>query len=714
MKKYIHVLIFTVLFSVTGFAQTPVPTPPPLVLDDVVKISTTLIQVDATVTDKKGNAVRDLTEEDFEIYENGKKQNITGVTFVAAGETQPVVKNSDKAGKNPLPPTPNEIKPKQIRRTMALVVDDLTLSFESTYFVKRALKKFVDEQMQNGDLVAIIRTGGGIGALQQFTSDKRVLYAAIEKIRWQSYGAGGISAFGPIEATPLEKAKANGAEISEEMIKSERDFIKANKDFREDVFTTGTLGAINYIIRGMKELPGRKSIMLMSDGLQILSQNKDGFNDSTRVLDLLNELVDTANRAEVVVYTMDARGLQSLGATAADDFSALSSQKIAQRLTERRDELFDTQEGLVYLAKQTGGFPIINQNDLNGGIRKVLDDQSYYLIAYEPDEETFDVNKRRFNALEVKVKRDNVNVRYRSGFFGIEDDKIEKPKNLTPYQQISTALTSPFAVNDIKLNLNTVFGSDAKFNYFINSFLYISINDLKFTDEPNKMKKAVFDVLAMSFGDNGTVVESLSKTYTINLKPESYQKLLNEGFVYNFTFPIKKAGAYQMRVAIRDHATEKVGSASQFVEVPQLDKKRLTLSGMIVENLSRELYDKGENASSANPKLKSPDALADTALRSFKRGTVLRYGFEIYNAKSTNLQIKTRVFREGKLIFEGKPKPVETSGQTDAKVKKTGGAINIGEEMETGDYILQVVVTDDSAKEKFNNASQFVQFEVIN
>lgn len=174
MKKYIHALIFVTLLAAASFAQTPIPTPPPLVLDDVVKISTTLIQIDATVTDKKGNAVRDLKAEDFEIYENGKKQEITGVTFVA-GEKQPVIKNSDKTEKNPLPVMPDEIKPEQIRRTIALVVDDLTLSFESTYYVKRALKKFVDEQMQNGDLVAIIRTGGGIGALQQFTSDKRVL-----------------------------------------------------------------------------------------------------------------------------------------------------------------------------------------------------------------------------------------------------------------------------------------------------------------------------------------------------------------------------------------------------------------------------------------------------------------------------------------------------------------------------------------------------------
>ena len=69
-------------------------------------------------------------------------------------------------------------------------------------YARRALKKFVDEQMQEGDLVAIIRTGGGIGALQQFTTDKRQLYAAIDKVRWNPTGTGQIGTFGPMEAKP--------------------------------------------------------------------------------------------------------------------------------------------------------------------------------------------------------------------------------------------------------------------------------------------------------------------------------------------------------------------------------------------------------------------------------------------------------------------------------------------------------------------------------
>ena len=186
-----------------GFAQEAGPTPP--AAEDVVKISTNLIQLDVTVTDKSGKIVGDLKPDDFEIYENGEKQDISNFLFVsAAGTRAEAVKNrKDAPG---IPPPPRTIRAEQVRRTIALVVDDLTLSFESAVRVRQALKKYVDEQMNDGDLVAIIRTGGGVGALQQFTSNKQQLYAAIERVRW-SARRGRIGAFEPInEAARFDKA----------------------------------------------------------------------------------------------------------------------------------------------------------------------------------------------------------------------------------------------------------------------------------------------------------------------------------------------------------------------------------------------------------------------------------------------------------------------------------------------------------------------------
>ncbi|MEZ5428373.1 MAG: VWA domain-containing protein [Pyrinomonadaceae bacterium] len=722
MKRFFPTLFLALMmvFSCPAQQTAPEPTPPPQIDPDVVKISTNLIQVDVSVTDRKGKPVADLRPEDFEVFENGKKQEITNFSFISA-ESESAETEPGKKEKNAVLPPASPLKPEQVRRTIALVVDDLTLSFTSTYYVRRALRKFVDEQMTEGDLVAVIRTGAGIGALQQFTSDKRLLYAAIEKIRWNQYGTGGIGAFAPIESNGENqnydlKGTVEGDEDSDAGVDPQADL----NEFRENVFAAGTLGAINYIVQGMRELPGRKSIMLLSDGFSLFTNSDNRLAESSRVLDALRRLVDQANRSAVIIYTIDARGLVVGGLTAADNVSSLTGDQIEQRLADRRNKLFDSQEGLIYLAKETGGFPIINNNDIAGGIRRILDDQSYYLIGYQPDEETFDPEKRKFNKLEIKVKRKDLKVRYRSGFFGISDEDIpSQPVNRTPEQQILTALTSPFGVSGINLNLNTVFSADNNYKTSLSSFLYIDLRDLKFTDGEDGLKKAAFDLLAVTFGDNGVPVDQISKTYTLNIKENAYQELLKEGFVYYFTLPIEKPGAYQMRVAIRDHGSEKLGAASQFVEVPKLKKKRLTLSGMVLENLTIQQWkdEAAEKPEGQRPQKKT-DPILDTAFRSFKRGTVLRYGFEIYNfrlseGQKPELQMQARLYRDGKVIFEGKPQSVDLFGQTDPKVIKTAGALSLGRQLQAGDYVLQVIVTDPLAKRKYQTSFQFVQFELV-
>ena len=385
-------------------------------------------------------------------------------------------------------------------------------------------------------------------------------------------------------------------------------------------------------------------------------------------------------------------------------------------MSSRRAELSDTQDTLKYLSEETGGFALINSNDLIGGVRRVLEDQSYYLIAYEPDDDTFDAAKRKFNKIEIKVLRPGAKVRYRSGFFNVPDRaKPASPLGSTPTAQLENALVSPFAVNGINLRLNALFGNDAKNVPFVRSLLHVNASDLKFTDAENGKKRAVFDVLAMSFGDNGQIVDQLAKNYTITLKPEGYKKIVADGFVYHFIFPVKKAGAYQYRVAIRDSQGGQVGSASQFIEVPDLKKKRLTVSSIVLENVSADAWRREE---AGTPQPVGSDPMTDTALRRVRAGSVLRYGFEVYNAKLDQAKqprssMRIRVFRDGKQILDGANKPIELRGQTDFQHLKASGAIALGKQMLPGDYILQIIVTDELAKAKQQIATQFVQFEVV-
>lgn len=700
------VLLSVALSSVEVIGQVPTPVPK----DDVVRISTNLIQLDVTVVDGKGRPITDIRRDEIEVYENGRKQAISGFRFVSSQRETMANKPVDR---NAPPVPPSATKPENIRRTIALVVDDLSLSFESAYQTRRSLKKFVDEQMQEGDLVAIVRTGAGIGALQQFTSDKRILYAAIDRVKWNPLGTGGISAFAPIESTfaaESEETPDPGGEDGPQ----QRDGNRALDDFRTQGFVTGTLGALRYIVTGMAVLPGRKSVIMYSDGFALFETNENGQRETSQVTDFLRALIDEANRASVVFYTVDARGLQTAAFTAADSISNTDPAAMNEQAAQRRAQLYDTQEGLSFLADETGGFAIKNNNDLVGGVAKILNDQSYYLVGYEPDDETFDPAKRKFNKLEIKVLRSGATVRYRSGFFNnANTQKTVFNTTMTPVAQLETALISPFAVNGIDLRLNALFAINEKNEPYVRSLLHVDAADLKFEDQPDGSKTTVFDVLAMSFGDNGQPVETLGKTYTLNIKGEAAKKVQSEGFVYHFVFPVRKAGPYQFRVAIRDTKSGTLGSASQFIEVPNIKKGRLMLSGLVVDNISAQEW--REMNAPTGVAVRS-DAMTDTALRRVRRDSVLRYGYEIYNAKGAgtqDLSSKVRIFRDGKLFYEGTQQPVETVGQSAAKGIKAAGALAIGQKLTPGDYVLQVIVTDKLARSKQQLATQFVQFEVV-
>jgi VWFA-related protein len=731
MKALFFSAFALTLSAANAFGQAAKPSStPPGVESGVVKISTNLIRIDVSVTDAKGRAVTDLKQNEIEIYENGVKQEINGFSFVSIPQPKPE-ENKKGVPKDAVivPEAPVALRPEQIKRTIALVVDDLTLSFESAAQTRRALKKFVDEQMQDGDLVGIIRTGAGIGALQQFTSNKRQLYAAIERVKWNPKGLGRFGSFDPIEPTMVETLRRGGdANIDPEDLKAEREFIRGTSDFRESVFTAGTLGALKYIVNGMGELPGRKSVIMFSDGLKLLNRSEGSFGAS-RVLEFLQNLVTEANKKSVIFYPLDARGLVYTGFTAADSVYDPNTQNeglvpetgrrtvpsISDRLNDRNTELFDSQQGLYYLAKETGGFAYTNKNDLSAGVQKVLEDQSYYLVSYQPDGETFDPEKRKFNKLEVKILRNGVSARHRSGFFVGEEEK-RVVVDLNYPTKIMRALTSPFAMNGVTVKLNALFGHSPKTGYFVHSFLHIDASDLTFKKQPNGDYQANFDILAISYGDNGVPVDKNNAVGSITVKADQLERVRREGIAYSFIFPVKQPGAYQLRVAIMDRESTEVGSANQFVEVPNLKKEGITLSGIVLENIPR-----GGPSTNVSTKAADLPALQDsrfaTASRTFSRGTVLRFGVEILNVKAnagtqSDLRVQARVFHDRQLVFQSKETSLDTAAATGTGSLLHNDAIQLGENLLPGDYVLQILVTDNASKKK-SVAAQYVQFEVL-
>jgi len=184
------------------------------------------------------------------------------------------------------------------------------------------------------------------------------------------------------------------------------------QEFRSSAFTVGTMGAIRFIADGLKELPGRKSVTLVSEGFSVF-----GFGmDNQLIRDYLRRLVDHANRAGVVVYALDPRGLVVTGMSAADSVNPTRSGQVAMM---RSAALRDSQDGLKYLAGETGGFAVVDSNDLAGGMRRIVTDQNgYYLLGYQPDAGTVHTDgSGRYMKLKIKVKPKGLHVRTRSGFY---------------------------------------------------------------------------------------------------------------------------------------------------------------------------------------------------------------------------------------------------------------------------------------------------------
>ena len=563
--------------------------------------------------------------------------------------------------------------------------------------MRNALKKFVDQQMQPGDLVAIIRTGAGIGALQSFTADKRQLYAAIDRVKFNAIGRVGVSSF-----EPLGSGGGDAGAMAE----------------RGSIMTAGTLGAIRYVVDGLREVPGRKSMVLFSENLKLFIAG----DIDQRAMDEMHRLTDAANRSSVVIYSIDPRGLQYTGLTAADNTAGMNARQISRVPMQRSMQIFNSQDGMVQLADQTGGLFVHDDNDIPGALQKVMaDTEGYYLIGYHPAASTFDAKTEqpKYHRVQVKVLRAGMHVRSRNGFLGTSDREA-MPVARTPQQQILHALTSPFNSGTIPVRLTGLFSYAPKVGSYLNAMLYIDAKALKFEDEPDDWHKAVFEIVAVTFGDNGQAVDDTGRTYTMRIRGDSYKQALQNGFVYTMHHVVKKPGAYQLRVALRDDGSKQLGSASQFVEVPDVHNGRLTLSSLVIKEDDDVATAKppagvpaaegGEGHSTGNPD-------GSPAVRVFRRGTGLLYVCQALNAQTSpgnqaDLELRTRLFHDGQQIYEGKPMPLDSKSQTDQKNLVVAGAMKLGAAMAAGDYVLQVIVTDKLAKEKYATSAQSMDFEL--
>jgi hypothetical protein len=296
---------------------------------------------------------------------------------------------------------------------------------------------------------------------------------------------------------------------------------------------------------------------------------------------------------------------------------------------------------------------------------------------------------------------------------------------------------SPFGAGAINLRLTPLFANLPETGSILRSLLHIDARDLAFTDEPDGAHKATIEVTGVIFDDNGGVAAQHRRTHTLTIRGRTYERVLAEGFSLVFNMPVKKAGAYQFRVAVRDATSARIGAAGQFVEVPDLRNDRLALSGIALAAATTATREGTQNAAAlrsasgttAPSSGSSSDIVpeeshaagtgASPAVRQFRPGTSLEYELFIYNArldKATSqprLTMQAQLFREGRPVHAGDAAPVELGQLADPKRAPARGRFALDGNLPPGEYTLQLVVTDTLATGKPRSATQQIDFEIV-
>jgi hypothetical protein len=460
-------------------------------------------------------------------------------------------------------------------------------------------------------------------------------------------------------------------------------------------------------------MPGRKSVLFISEGF--ISIDETG--DSLRVRDQLRHLVDSANRASTVIYSLDPSGLRPLGPGA--DFSpeAFSARQETGGMADMGMTAAQAQRevraGITEMAQDTGGFTLFDSNDLET-ITKVLDDQrGYYLLGYVPDASSAAADKSKFYKIQVKVKPKGLSVRSRKGFFATEASFDDPP----PAPGIVDALMSPFATVDVPVRLTALFSEDPKRGALVRCLLHVDGQALTFQEAGEGRKNVVLEAAVAAIGPRGRIVERVGSTYTLSMGDEDAEAARKAGFVLTLDLPVKDDGPHQIRAAAKDTLSGHAGSASQFLEVPELGKGKLALSGIVMSGASQAAPAAASESELADDEWQDPDATP--AVRRFRANSSVAYAFAVYNAERSaddakpQLAVYLNLYRDGARVQSmAKATPAISAPSADAPVA-VGSALRLGSAVPAGSYTLEVVVADRLRKGKGSAAVQSIDFDVV-
>jgi len=639
MKRRARVAaLFTFLAGAALSAGQNPPAPanpsqqPPPPQGPTFRVRVDYVEVDVVVTDQQGNLVRDLKKEDFQVLEDGKPQSINTFTLVNIPIDRP---DRPLFQADPIEPDVKSNEQPFDGRIYVMVIDDYHTNFGRTQRVKLAAKQFIEQRLAANDLMAIVHTFGPSDASQEFTSNKRLLLAAVDR-------------------TQGRKLKSATANRTDEYYRN-RDFrqtgdpVNDPEDAERAFNARSTLDTLRQVSDWFASVRGRrKTILFVSEGIdydinEVIAPTGSNHLGASMILDSTRDVIASATRANVSIYGIDPRGLTDLGDESIEIGAFPDDTSTGIGTSSLHNELRLSQDSLRVLSDETGGFAVVNRNDFSTAYQRIVQDNStYYVLAYYPP----DPRPGRLHKIDVRVTRPGLTVRARKAYMTpkkTEPAKTSAKDTRTP--EVREALDSPLPISGLGMS---VFAAPFKGNP-PNASVLLGV-ELRGRD----LRMSQNDQLQISYfaiDAQGKVRGGNTDSLTMNLKPETRTRIADNGvrMLNRLELP---PGRYQLRVAAHDGGGGNIGSVLYDLSVPDFMKAPISMSGVTLTSM----------ASSARPTVRPDEQLkmvlpaSPVGNRTFPQNDEIALFAEIYdNSASTPHKIditSTVTTDEGKVLFK--------------------------------------------------------------
>ena len=649
--------------------QAPQPPPPSDSQPPITfRAEINYVEVDARVVDKDGAFVGGLTAADFQVLEDGKPQKIDAFSFVnipVARQERPLF------AKAPIESDVVTNLDGYDGRVYVLVLDDQHTNPLRSQRTKQAARTFVQRYIGANDMAAVVYTSGRSDVAQEFTSSQRRLLTAVDKFMGRK-----------LRSSTLERLEE---ESRTRGTRQQGDRIDDPFDQERAYTARTTLDSLRNLANYLSGISGRrKAIIYFSEGIDYDIYDVFGTGGASTVLQASRDVVAAATRANVAIYGIDPRGLGAM----ADDMIEVQDMpqdaSLGLGMTSFGDEARRSQDSLRVLSSETGGFAVVNQNDMASQFEKVVADNSqYYLLGYYSNSTKRD---GKFHKIEVKVGRPGLTVRSRKGYVNARIGAPPKDDGKTA-PELRAAMLSPLPMTALPLALNAaVFkGPEGKGAVVLSTL--VGGRGLPPVEKNGTFNNDLEVALSVA-AYGGKNYPGDRATLTLALKPESVPRLRAGGFRILNAIDLPP-GRYLLRAAAREGNSQKAGSVLYDLDVPDFSKEKLSISSVALTSA----------ASAMVPTAKPKDPLAKmlpgplTTYRDFVAGDELALFVEIYDNTG---KAPHKVAIEASLKSEGGQSVFQTTEDRDSS-ELAGGPGGYGftariplKDVPPGLYVLRV------------------------